>query len=183
MTGGVAIHGHAIVSDDDCIAGPDGLTPPSMRNGADWEYFQAALDAAAFTVLGRKGHEANPNMKARRRVIVSSASRGLEERGDGYWWNPALTPFADAAKLLAPQGGVAAVPGGRDVFGMFLRIGFDAFHLVRAEGVRVAGGRKLFPGCGEGRSAESLLAEGGLALARSSWLDRAARVRMELWRR
>ncbi len=183
LIGNVEIHGHAIVSDDDCIAGPDGLTPAALRNDADWAYFQAALDAAAFTVLGRRGHEANPNAKARRRVVVSSSSGGLEGRGDGHWWNPAHVAFASVAAMSAPGGGVAAVPGGRDVFGLFLRIGFDAFHLVRAEGVRIAGGRKLFPGCADGRDAERVLKEAGLSLARSSWLDRAANVRLDLWRR
>ena len=34
----VRIAGYAIVSDDDRIAGPDGLVPPALRNEKDWEY-------------------------------------------------------------------------------------------------------------------------------------------------
>ena len=38
----IEIHGYAIVSDDDMIAAADGLTPVSLRNEKDWEYYQRA---------------------------------------------------------------------------------------------------------------------------------------------
>ena len=37
------IDGYAIVSDDDRIAGADGLAPVSLRNEKDWAYYQSAL--------------------------------------------------------------------------------------------------------------------------------------------
>ena len=36
MSGILDITGYAIVSDDDKIAGADGLTPASLRNPKDW---------------------------------------------------------------------------------------------------------------------------------------------------
>ena len=93
MIGRWSFEGHAIVSADDRIAGPDGLTPASLRNEADWARFQAALDAAAVTVLGRLGHEANANRKGRNRLVLSSSARGVTRRDDAWWWNPADTPI------------------------------------------------------------------------------------------
>ena len=132
MIGPWRIHGHAIVSADDCIAGPDGFTPPELRNDADWRRFQQALDQAAITVLGRRGHEANPNAKGRNRLVLSSAAHGAERRADAWWWNPADALLEDALRLAAPAGGIVAVPGGRQVFDLFLSLGFDEFHLARA---------------------------------------------------
>jgi len=42
----IEIAGYAIVSDDDKIAGPDGLIPASLRNEKDWNYYQRALASA-----------------------------------------------------------------------------------------------------------------------------------------
>ncbi|MEP2119489.1 MAG: hypothetical protein ABJP31_02465 [Bauldia litoralis] len=178
-----AFHGHAIVSDDDRIAGPDGLTPESLRNDADWGRFQAALDAAAVTILGRLGHEANPNVRGRNRLVLSSGVRGIIRRDGAWWWNPAGTPLADALEIAAPQGGLAVVPGGRLVFDYFLKTGFDQFHLARAEGIRVPGGVPVFSGISSGSSAAECLAAGGLVADAPEALDPAANVSLTVWRR
>src|SRR5687767_627922 len=103
--GSVEIHGYAIVSRDDRIADAGGATPEALRNEADWSYFQAELDRASLTVLGRLGHEANPNAKRRPRLIVSSSAAGLERRPDGWWWNPAVMPWTAAIAAALPSGG------------------------------------------------------------------------------
>ncbi len=138
------ILGLAIVSQDDCIADAQGNMPEVLRNDADWALFQSELDQASLTVLGRLGHEAHGNAKQRRRMIVSSRSSGLEERADGLWWNPDLLDWPTALARAVPEGGLIAVPGGQAVFDLFLGIGFDRFHLTRAHGVEVPGGRPLF---------------------------------------
>src|SRR3712207_721695 len=153
----VEIHGYAIVSDDDRIADASGRTPDALRNEADWAYFQAELDLSALLVLGRLGHEAHPNRKSRPRMILSSSSQGLERRSDGWWWNPVAVSWTDAVRAVLPGGGRIAVPGGRRVFDLFLAIGYDAFHLTRAEGVLVPNGAAVFSGCDAGRSAEAIL--------------------------
>jgi hypothetical protein len=180
---GYVIHGHAIVSDDDRIADAGGSIPPGLRNAADWKRFQAALDRAAVTVLGRHGHYANPNPKRRNRMVVSSTARAVERRVDGWWWNPAETDFAQAVKTSAPSGGIVAVTGGRSVFDLFLGIGFDEFHLARAGGVLIPGGIALFSTVRSDRSAEAVLSDAGLVPDRRETLDVSATVSITVWRR
>src|SRR5258708_25250176 len=116
MIGPYAIHGYAIVSADDRIAGPDGRMPPALYNDADWALFQAALARAAVTVLGRLGHEQNANRLGRNRLVVSSSVGDIERRATGIWWNPATATAEAALAAAAPAGGLVAVVGGRRVF-------------------------------------------------------------------
>jgi hypothetical protein len=178
----VEIHGYAIVSDNDCIADASGRTPESLRNDADWAYFQAELNRSAVTVLGRLGHEANPNPKGRLRVILSSSSTGLERRPDGWWWNPQALPWEQAIRTVLPEGGRVAVPGGRRVFDLFLAIGYDAFHLTRAEGTFIPEGVPLFSACREERPAEAILSGEGLRPEPRRVLDPAGPVTLTIWR-
>ena len=104
------------------------------------------------TVLGRLGHEANPNPKGRNRLVLSSAARGVERRADAWWWNPAEAPLAEALAAAAPQGGIVAVPGGMRVFDLFLAAGYDAFHLTRVASVLVPDGTPVFSAVRDGRT-------------------------------
>ena len=181
MPGKYAIHGHAIVSADDRIADRHGRTPPGLRNETDWRRFQAALDRAAVTVLGRLGHEANANQQRRNRMVVSTAARGIERRDDGWWWNPADVPLAEALRRAAPEGGIVAVPGGRAVFDLFLTIGFDEFHLARARSVHIGDGVEIFSACRAGLSAEEVLRRGGLVARTTEMLDPLADISLTVW--
>jgi hypothetical protein len=176
-------HGHAIVSADDRIADATGQTPPSLRHEADWARFQAALDASVVTVIGRLGHEANPNPKGRNRLVLSSTARRIEHRADAWWWNPAETPLAEALTAAAPQGGIVAVPGGMRVFDLFLAAGYDEFHLARVADVRVPDGTPVFSAVRAGRSADALLAASGLHADAPELLDPVARLSLTIWRR
>ncbi len=180
---GIEIHGYAIVTDDDRIAGADGATPAALRNEADWLNFQHELDRADLVVIGRRGHQANPNVKGRRRLVVSDAAAGLEARDGEIWWRPAALPWPEAAAALLPHGGRVAVPGGQGVFDLFLAIGYDAFHLTRANGATAPGGRALFSACDQGLSAEVVLARAGLAAGERRVLDAAANVVLTIWRK
>lgn len=177
----VEIHGYAIVSDNDCIADALGHTPEVVRNEADWAYFQAELNKSAATVLGRLGHEANANPRGRLRMILSTSSSGLERRTDGWWWDPGKLPWEEAIRIVLPEGGRVAVPGGRQVFDLFLRIGYDAFHLTRAEGTHVPDGVPVFSECRAGRSAETILSERGLRPGEPRVLDPAGRIALAIW--
>jgi len=179
---GYPIHGHAIVSADDRIADSTGATPPALRNEADWIRFQAALDRAAVTVLGRLGHEANPNFKRRNRLVLSSGAKGIERRADAWWWNPAEAPLAEALARAAPEGGIVAVPGGRRVFDLFLAVGYDEFHLARAERVRLPHGVPIFTAVLKGRTADEILAE-RLTAGPVEAIDRQVGVSLTVWRR
>lgn len=179
----VEIHGYAIVSDNDRIADAQGHTPDVLRNDADWAYFQAELNRSDVTVLGRLGHEANPNPRGRLRIVLSSSSRGIERRPDGWWWNPQTLSWSEAIRTVLPHGGRVAVPGGRQVFDLFLKHGYDAFHLTRAEGVVVPGGVPVFSSCENGISAETLLSGAGLNPGSKQVLDPAGPVSLVVWRR
>jgi hypothetical protein len=179
---GYPIHGHAIVSADDRIAGSDGVTPAALRNEADWIRFQAALDRAVVTVLGRRGHEANPNVRGRNRLVLSSSASGVERRAGAWWWNPADVPLAKALAQAAPRPGIVAIPGGRRVFDLFLEIGFDEFHLARANRVTIPDGLPVFSDVLEGRTAPAILAGRGLVAGPPETLDAGASVELTVWR-
>jgi hypothetical protein len=54
--------------------------------------------------------------------------------------------WLEVAKELLPRGGDVAVPGGQVVFDLFLKIGFDAFHLSRVAWRKAPGGASAFFG-------------------------------------
>jgi hypothetical protein len=179
-----SIRGYAIVSDDDKIAASDGLTPVSMRNDKDWDYYQRALDSADVVVLARRSHEAEPNVRNHRRLVLSrEAAAGLEHRSDAWWWDPARVPWPEVADRLLPSGGIIAVSGGQVAFDLFLTIGFAEFHLSRAHGVTLPGGRAVFSACDAGLKAETVLSRAGLRLAERIPLDPAQGIEMNVWRR
>ena len=80
MSGNLDITGYAIVSDDDKIAGADGLTPASLRNEKDWELYQRAQKLANLVVFARRSHELEPNIHKSLRLVVSREAAGLEQR-------------------------------------------------------------------------------------------------------
>lgn len=177
------IVGFAIVSADDRIADAAGGMPEALRNEADWQRFQAELDASAVTVLGRLGHEAHGNPRGRLRLVVSSAVPTLERRGDGWWWNPAGLPWPETIATVAPGGGRVAVPGGQGVFDLFAGIGYAAFHLTRAERVRIPDGRGVFAAVDAGRTAADVLTACGLAPGQPLDVDAEAGIRLTIWER
>lgn len=182
MVGGWSIHGHAIVSADGCIADREGRMPAALRNPADWQRFQAALDAAGLVVLGRASHALTPNPRGRKRLVLSTAVAGLERRADALWWNPADVPLSDALAEAGP-GGIAAIVGGRRVFDWFLAATYDRFDLACAARVRLPGGTLLFSAMADGMSADALLAGAGLVAGPPEALDADAGVSLTVWRR
>jgi hypothetical protein len=183
MSGRLDITGYAIVSDDDKIAGADGITPASLRNEKDWELYQRAQIQANLVVFARRSHELEPNVHNTPRLVVSRESPGLEQRADGWWWDPRRITWENVAAKLLPNGGAVAVGGGQVVFDLFLMIGYDGFHLSRAHGVKLPGGRAVFSACDAGVTAATALEQHGLALEKRIPLDPAHGVEMTVWRR
>jgi dihydrofolate reductase len=183
MPAPIEIRGYAIVSDDDKIAAADDLMPPSMRNERDWEYYQRALSQADVVVFGRRSHEKEPKLPNQRRVVVSREAKGLEERADAWWWNPTNMRWPEVVDKLLPYGGLVGAPGGQVVFDLFLEVGFDEFHMSRAHGVALPGGRFVFSACEGGASAAAVLGDAGLTVSERIALDPANNVDMTIWRR
>ena len=180
----VEVHGYAIISDDNMIAADDGLVPLTLRNEKDWEYYQGALARSDLVVFGHTSHIAEPNTRGGPRLVITRhAADGLEQRPDAWFWDPARVAWSAVVARLLPSGGNVAAPGGQGVFDLFLGIGYDAFHLSRAAGVKLPGGRPVFSACATGLSAEDVLAKAGLVVGEHIPLDPAHGVEMNVWRR
>ena len=142
------IEGHAIVCRLARIADAAGRMPGALRHDADFALFQAALDAADVTLLGRRTHEAAPNLRRRRRLVLTS--RPEEHANDECvsFLDPARTDlrawlidaFGDRARV-AVVGGTAAFDA---VAG---QLGYDAFSLTIAHRAALPGGPPVFADC------------------------------------
>ena len=173
---GIEIVGHAVVSADGRIADRNRQMPAELRNDRDWVRFQAALDRAEITVLGRLGHEAHAN-PGRRRLVLTSRIERLEPIDELVTlWNPAGLDFRDVTMELGITDGSVAVVGGQQVFDYFLRR-FTQFDLVTVDGVLIPDGVPCF----SGGWPDEVLPQAGLRVAEREMLDPG--VRLEVWRR
>lgn len=178
------IEGYAIVSAEGMIADSTGSFPSGLKNDADYKAFHDGLGRADACVHGRFSHEGGPDAAKRARLIVTHQTATIAPDltfPRAMLWNPAGASFADAWRALAIPDGVLAVIGGTDIFGMFLAIGYDAFHLTRSK-VRVPGGRPVFPDVPK-RTPEEVLASFGLKPGPECVLDARAGVSVVTWRR
>jgi dihydrofolate reductase len=179
------IEGLAIVSADGMIADADGVQPDSLKLEADQHFFHAMLDQATALAHGRNSGEGGPRMTRRRRLILSRTIAGIARDPSNdltVHWNPAGASLEQAWEALGLSGGLLAVIGGTDPFGLFLELGYDAFHLSHASQVRLPGGRPVFPGIPPG-APEALLARRGLKPDPVRVLDHKAGLTMVTWRR
>jgi hypothetical protein len=96
-------------------------------------------------------------------------------------WNPAGALFEDALTALGMPSANIGVIGGPEVFAFFLGL-YDAFHLSRAPGVWLPGGRPVFPEVPV-QTPEEILASHGLSPDRPVALDVKKGLMMVTWRR
>ena len=122
----------------------------SLRNEADWDYFQSELDRADLVVLGRLGHRPIPMPRIDAGWFCPARRADWNAKSDAWWWNPAEASWREATRILLPDGGRVAVPGGQAVFDLFSALGYEAFHLSRAGGVRCPAAAYLFAACERG---------------------------------
>lgn len=175
--------GYAIVSDDGMLADSSGRIPPSLVVKADQDFFMRGLDAAAALVHGRNSAEL-PTSPARRRLIATREIEGIEPvagQANALLWNPQGASVEAALRTLGVPSGDIAVIGGTDIFGLFLPR-YDLFHLTRAKGVTLPGGRPVFPGVPD-QTPEAQLAGAGLVPGQTEMLDPGRRVSLVSWRR
>jgi dihydrofolate reductase len=179
------IVGYAIVSLDGMLADRHVHMPDSLKIEADQRQFESGLDAADLLVHGRHSHEGQLNSPKRKRLILTRRVAAMAEdpaHPKAMLWNPAGTPFEDACRAMGVTQGVVAVIGGTDVFGLFLDIGYDAFHLSRANKVQLPGGRPVFPQV-PAKTPEQVLAEHGLRPGPTQMLDAQAEATLITWTR
>jgi len=156
------IEAYVVVSDDDMLADHNGQLPDTLKNDAEWAFFQAGLDRSDVTILGRRSHEATPNHKHRRRIVMTRSIKqpGVIDQDNSLFWNPAETDLADALAIFNADLKHLAVVGGQAVFDYFLTgpFKYTAFHLSRVHGVVLPGGTSVFGAVDQtGKTAEAVL--------------------------
>jgi dihydrofolate reductase len=186
MAGPTSIEGYAIISADGMLADADRHIPGGLKIEADQKFFQDALDRAAVIVHGRHSHEGGPRADGRHRLVLTTRIRAIEKdvrHPNSLLWNPKGATLSEAWEQVGVPSGQLAVIGGPDVYGLFLEIGYDAFHLSHAPRVRLPGGRPVFPEIGPDRSPDDVLASHGLKPAERRVLDADADATLVTWRR
>jgi len=178
----VFIAGFAIVSADGMLANAQGVMPQELMFEADQIYFENALDRFDVMVHGRNSQEPHRNAPARRRVIATRRIADVApdpNNSKAVLWNPNGAPLERALDLLGVPNATVAVIGGTDVFGLFLPL-YDEFHLTKADGVHLPGGRPVFPGIPP-ETPEGLLARSGMRERDRQMLDAANRLSLAIW--
>jgi hypothetical protein len=135
-------------------------------------------------VNGRRSHEWQPNSHLRRRLVVTRKVAALEpnpEQDKSFLWNPTGASLADACSALGLAAGSVGIIGGMEIFGLFLDIGYDVFHLSRAPGVRLPGGMPVFPQVRNDFSPEDVLAQRGFQPGPQQVLDAVHNVTLVSW--
>jgi dihydrofolate reductase len=179
------IEGLAIVSADGMIADAQGLQPEALKLKADQRFFFDMLDKATALVHGRNSGEGGPGAARRRRLILTRRVPGVArdpQNDRTLYWNPSRAPLDEAWDALGLSGGLLAVIGGTEVFGLFLELGYDAFHLSRAAKAQLPGGLPVFPGV-PASTPEALLLQHGLKADPMRVLDPVAGLTLVTWRR
>ena len=165
MIGAFRIEAYVIVSADGMLADASGVQPASLHFEADQRHFKNGLDQADVVVNGRHSAEGDPNALRRRRLILTRQVEGLAPDPDNpkaRLWNPAGASLEAACAALGLSSGTVAVIGGPPVFTLFLKLGYDCFHLSRAVNVRMPGGFPVFGRERFGGDPDATLAAAGL---------------------
>jgi dihydrofolate reductase len=179
MIGSYRIEGYVIASADGMIEDADGGMPASLQPEADKRYFEEALEHAEVVVHGRNSQEIQPNSPRRRRLILTHSVAGIApdpSNPRARFWNPAGASFEDACAALGVTGGKIAVIGGPHVYSLFLKMGYDVFHLCRAVQVRLPGGLPVFVPEMFGGEPDAALSAMGLRAGETIMLDGEASV-------
>jgi dihydrofolate reductase len=178
------IEGYAIVSEDGMLANAAGIMPDSLKFDADQAFFEKGLDSVDVVVHGRHSHERQRRSDLRRRLILTrkvSAIAADPSNKKALFWNPAGASLEQAMTVLGMPGGNIGVIGGTEVFGLFLDR-YDIFYLSRAPGVRLPGGRPVFPEV-PARTPEEVFEGHGLKRGQRQVLDADKGVTVVSWRR
>jgi hypothetical protein len=178
------IEGYAIISEDGMLANAAGIMPESLNFEADQIFFERCLDGVDVVVHGRHSHENQRRSDLRRRLILTRAVPAIAADPSykkALFWNPAGASLEQAMAVLGVPHGSVGVIGGTEVFGIFLGR-YDIFYLSRAPGVRLPGGRPVFPGV-PAQTPEQVLIHHGLKPGQRQSLDVDKGLVVVGWRR
>jgi dihydrofolate reductase len=186
MPGPTTIEGFAIISDDGMLADANRQIPPVLVVEADQKFFHDSLERAAVVVHGRHSHEGGARADTRHRLVATRSVPSLAPHPSfpkALLWNPRGPSLAEAWVTLGAPDGMLAVIGGAEINQFFLDQGYDAFHLSRVAGVRLPGGRPVFPSVGADPTPEDLLRQHGLRPGPRQVLDEVAGATLVTWSR
>jgi hypothetical protein len=178
------IEGYAIVSEDGMFANAARVMPDSLKFEADQRFFESGLDAVDVVVHGRHSHEGQARSPLRRRLVLTrriSATSPHPKNERALLWNPAGASFEEALAAIGVGDARVGIIGGPEVFGMFLDL-YDVFFLSRAPGVRLPGGRPVFPEVPT-RTPEEVLTIHGLSAGKRQVLDADKGIAVVSWQR
>jgi dihydrofolate reductase len=178
------IEGYAIVSEDGMLANAAGVMPDSLKFEADQAYFERGLDGVDVVVHGRHSHEKQRRSDLRRRLILTRSVPAIAadpSNSKALFWNPARASLEQAMAVLGVPDGSVGVIGGTEVFGMFLER-YQTFYLSRAPGVRLPGGRPVFPEV-PAKTPEAVLTQHGLEPGQRQILDMEKGLAVVSWYR
>ena len=147
MIGAFRIEAYVIASADGVLTDASGVQPASLHFEADQRHFKQGLDQAGVVVNGRHSQEGDANAMSRRRLVLTRHVANLApdpDNPEARLWNPAGASIEAAFAALDLSSGTVAVIGGPQVFILFLKLGYDCFHLSRAINVRLPGGMPVF---------------------------------------
>jgi hypothetical protein len=174
MIGAYRIEAYVIVSADGMLADASGVQPVSLQFEADHRQFQDGLERADAVVNGRHSAEGQPNSMSRRRLVVTRQVPNIGPDPDNpqaRLWNPAGASLGAACAALGLSSGTIAVIGGPQVYTLFLKLGYDCFHMSRAVKVYLAGGLPVFSRERFGGDPDATLAAAGLKPGPTRWLE------------
>jgi dihydrofolate reductase len=174
MIGAFRIEAYVIASADGMLADASGVQPESLHFEADQRHFRKGLDQAGVVVNGRHSAEGDPNAMRRRRLVVTRQVASVASDPNNpkaRLWNPAGSSLEDACATLGLSSGTVAIIGGPEVFTLFLKLGYDCFHLSRAVNVRLPGGLPVFGREGLGGDPDATLAAAALKPSPAILLD------------
>ena len=173
MIGAFRIEAYVIASADGMIADASGVQPASLQFEADRRHFESGLQRADAIVNGRHSAEPHPDAPDRRRLILTRGSRprARSRQCQRAALNSAGASLEEACEVLGLNSGTIAVIGGPQVFTLFLKLGYDCFHMSRAVKVRLPGGQPVFSRDIFGGDPDAALAGAGLKPRPPQWLD------------
>lgn len=166
------------------LADATGIMPDSLKFEADQAFFESGLDGVDVVVHGRHSHEHQRRSDLRRRLILTRRVVAIEpdpSNKKALFWNPAGASLEQAMAVLGEPDGSVGVIGGTDVFGLFLDR-YHVFYLSRAPGVRLPGGRPVFPEV-PAQTPEEVLAHHGLDCGPRQVLDPKKGLAVVSWHR
>lgn len=178
----IRVEGFSIVSEDGMLADASGVMPSALVVEADQKFLSDSLDRVDLVVHGRNSYENQPKSPQRRRLIATHQIKTVapaEHLSNALFWNPEGLPLEKAAEMLGVRHGTVAILGGTEIYGLFLRR-YDLFHLSRLRGLRLPGGRPVFPQV-PNWNPEDVLASSGLIPGPERLLDVARGATITSW--